>query len=164
MKVKSLSRIRLFATPWTAAYRAPPSITFSRQEYWSGLPLPSPSSPAPQLKSVSSSALSLLYGPTMYMRVCMLICFVSNSLQSYGLLLARLLWLWDSPGRNSELRCHPLLQGILPTKGSNPCLSCLLHWQAGSLLPAPPGSPHLYTGAKSNPGNRVLSQVEKDSF
>ena len=41
-KVKSLSRVRLFATPWTVAYQAPPSMGFSRQECWSGLPLPSP--------------------------------------------------------------------------------------------------------------------------
>ena len=41
-KVKSLSRIRLLATPWTAAFQAPPSMGFSRQEYWSGVPLPSP--------------------------------------------------------------------------------------------------------------------------
>ena len=41
MKVKSLSRVRLFTTPWTAAYQAPPSMGFSRQEYWSGVPLPS---------------------------------------------------------------------------------------------------------------------------
>ena len=42
VKVKSLSHIRLLATPWTAAYQAPPSMGFSRQEYWSGMPLPSP--------------------------------------------------------------------------------------------------------------------------
>ena len=42
VKVKSLSHVRLFATPWTVAYNAPPSIGFSRQEYWSGLPFPSP--------------------------------------------------------------------------------------------------------------------------
>ena len=41
VKGKSLSRIRLLATPWTAAYQAPPSMGFSRQEYWSGMPLPS---------------------------------------------------------------------------------------------------------------------------
>ena len=39
---KSLSRVRLFATPWTAAYQAPPSMRFSRQESWSGLPCPLP--------------------------------------------------------------------------------------------------------------------------
>ena len=42
VKVKSLSCVRLLATPWTAAYQAPPSMGFSRQEYWSGVPLPSP--------------------------------------------------------------------------------------------------------------------------
>ena len=42
VKVKSLSRVRLFATPWTIAYQASPSLGFSRQEYWSGLPFPSP--------------------------------------------------------------------------------------------------------------------------
>ena len=40
VKVKSLSRVQLLATPWTVAYQAPPSMGFSRQEYWSGLPLP----------------------------------------------------------------------------------------------------------------------------
>ena len=44
VKGKSLSRVRLFGTPWTAAYQAPPSMGFSRQEYWSGVPLPSLSS------------------------------------------------------------------------------------------------------------------------
>ena len=42
VKVKSLSRVRLLVTPWTAAYQAPLSIGFSRQEYWSGVPLLSP--------------------------------------------------------------------------------------------------------------------------
>ena len=43
VKVKALSRVPLLATPRTAAYQAPPSMGFSRQEYWSGMPLPSPS-------------------------------------------------------------------------------------------------------------------------
>ena len=42
MKVKSLGRVCLFETPWTAAYQAPPSMGFSRHKYWSGLPFPSP--------------------------------------------------------------------------------------------------------------------------
>ena len=41
MKVKSLSRAQLLVTPWTSAYQAPLSMGFSRQEYWSGVPLPS---------------------------------------------------------------------------------------------------------------------------
>ena len=42
VKVKSLSRVRLLAIPWTAAHQAPPSMGFSRQDYWSVMPLPSP--------------------------------------------------------------------------------------------------------------------------
>ena len=42
VKVKSLSRVRLFMTPWTIAYQSPPSMGFSRLEHWSGLPFPSP--------------------------------------------------------------------------------------------------------------------------
>ena len=51
---QSLSRVRLFVTPWTVARQAPLSMGFSRQEYWSGLPLPSPGDlPDPGLKPVS---------------------------------------------------------------------------------------------------------------
>ena len=52
--MKSLSRVRLFATPWTVAYQAPLSMEFSRQEYWSGLPFPSPGDlPDPGIESRS---------------------------------------------------------------------------------------------------------------
>ena len=49
--MKSLSHVRLFATPWTVTHQAPPSMGFSRQEYWSGLPFPSPGDlPDPGIK------------------------------------------------------------------------------------------------------------------
>ena len=49
--MKSLSRVQLFATPWTVAHQAPPSMEFSRQAYWSGLPFPSPGDlPDPGIK------------------------------------------------------------------------------------------------------------------
>ena len=64
VKVKSLSRVQFFATPWTVAHQAPLSMGFSRQEYWSGLPFPSagdlpnpgiePGSPALQADALSS--------------------------------------------------------------------------------------------------------------
>ena len=64
VKVTSLSRVRLFVTPWTVAYQAPPYMGFSRQEYWSGLPFPSlgdlpepglePGSPALQTDALPS--------------------------------------------------------------------------------------------------------------
>ena len=64
VKGKSLSRVRLFTTPWTVAYQAPPSMGFSRQEYWSGLPLPSPNVSWKALKTpklLSSSTLAYLF-------------------------------------------------------------------------------------------------------
>ena len=69
VKVKSLSRVRLLATPWTAANQAPPS----RQDYWSGVPSPSPpcsprdsqESSITKFKSINSSVLHFLYGPTL---------------------------------------------------------------------------------------------------
>ena len=53
VKVKLLSRVQLFATPWSAAYQAPPSMGFSRQEYWSGMPLPSPLLPYFEIKIIT---------------------------------------------------------------------------------------------------------------
>ena len=51
VKVKSFSRVTPFVTPWTGAHQAPPSMGFSRQEYWSGLPFPSPGDlPDPGIK------------------------------------------------------------------------------------------------------------------
>ena len=62
MKVKSFSRVRLFTTPWTAAYQAPPSMGFSRQEYWSGVPLSSP--------RLFSTVLQLLFPSIPFISVC----------------------------------------------------------------------------------------------
>ena len=57
---------------------------------------------------------------------------LSNSLQPHGLQPARLLHPWDSPGTNTGVGCHVLLQGIFLTQGSNSSLLSLLHWQAAS--------------------------------
>ena len=78
----SFSRVRLLATPWTAAHQAPLSMGFSRQEYWSGVPLPSP------------CACSV----------------VSNSVQPHRWQPTRLSRPWDSPGKNTRVGCHFLLQ------------------------------------------------------
>ena len=61
VKVKSLRRVQLFATPWTVAYQAPPSMGFSRQEQWSGLPFPSPGDPPDPGIEPGSPALQTLY-------------------------------------------------------------------------------------------------------
>ena len=61
------------------------------------------------------------------------IIVTSDSLWPHRLLPARLLCLWNFPGKNTGMGCHFLLQGIFPTQGSNPHLLHLLHWQADSL-------------------------------
>ena len=66
MKVKSLSRVRLFVTPWTVAYQALPSMEFSRQGYWSGVPFLSPGDlpdPAIEPRSPALQADALLSEP-----------------------------------------------------------------------------------------------------
>ena len=91
MKVKSLSRIRLFATPWTAAYQVPPPMGFSREEYWSGSPLPSPS----HLPAAAAATKSLQLCPT---------------LRPNGQQPTRLPRPSYSPGKNTGVGCHCLLQ------------------------------------------------------
>ena len=73
---------------------------------------------------------------------------LSDSVQPYGRQPAMFLSVyspgqeyWDSPGKNTGLGCHVLLQGIFPTQGLGPCLLHLLYWQAGSLPLVPPGKP-----------------------
>ena len=62
LEVKLLSRVRLFATPWTVAYQASQSMEFSRQEYWSGVPLTSPGDlPNPGIKPRSPALRQILY-------------------------------------------------------------------------------------------------------
>ena len=101
MKVKSESEVaqscRPSVTPWTAAYQAPPYTGFSRQEYWSGVPLPSPK------KYVA-----------IYVYVCVCTCsvasVVSDSVRPHRRPPTRLLCPWDSPGTNTGVGCHFLLQ------------------------------------------------------
>ena len=84
------SRVQLCATPQTAAHQAPPSLGFSRQEHWSGLPFPSPMHGSEKWKWSRS--------------------VVSDSWRSHGLQPTRLPRPWDSPGKNNWVGCHFLLQ------------------------------------------------------
>ena len=89
MKVKSLSRIRLFVTPWTVTYQAPPSMGFSRQGYWSGVPSPSlgdlpdpglePRSPALQADALLSELVGKPYIPYIVQYI-LVVYFMHNSL------------------------------------------------------------------------------------
>ena len=84
------SRVWLSATSETAAHQAPPSLGFSRQERWSGLPFPSPMHESEKSKWSRS--------------------VVSDSLWPHGLQPTRLLCTWDFPGKNTGVGCHCLLQ------------------------------------------------------
>ena len=83
------SQVRLCATPWTAAYQASPSIGFSSQEHWSGLPFPSPVHESEKWKWSHS--------------------VVSNPQRPSGLQPSRLLHPWDFPGKSTGVGCHFLL-------------------------------------------------------
>ena len=87
-----VSRVRLCATPWTAAHQAPLSLGFSRQEHWSGLPSPSPIHESEKWKWSRS--------------------VVSDSSQPHGLQPTRLLHPWDFPGKSTGVGCHCLLHHI----------------------------------------------------
>ena len=84
------SRVRLCATPETAAHQAPSSLGFSRQEHWSGLPFPSPMHESEKRKGSRS--------------------VVSDSWRPHGLQPSRLLHPWDLPGKSTGVGCHRLLQ------------------------------------------------------
>ena len=86
------SRVRLCATPETAAHHAPPSLGFSRQEHWSGLPFPSPMQESEKWKWSHSVVL--------------------DSQRLHGLQPTRLLCPWDFPGKSSGVGCHCLLQDL----------------------------------------------------
>ena len=103
VKVKSLSRVWLLATPWTAAHQAPPSMGFSRLEYWSGVPLPSPSGVCHKFH------MAALKGKVTVAQSCLTL---SDPMDSP----------WNSPGQNTGEGDLTLLQGILPTQGLNPGL------------------------------------------
>ena len=64
---------------------------------------------------------------------------MSDSFLPHGLYLARLLCQWDFSGKNTEVGCHFLLQGIFPTQGSDPCFLSLLHYRQILLPPSHQG-------------------------
>ena len=183
-----LSCVWLFATPWTIACQAPLSMGFSRQEYWSGLPVPSPGHPRTPCLSLPGAQdlfpesitwslwhLSLdLLGPPF--------CWLETHLnlspdpvwptwafqavaacQSVGCVrLFVTLWTvarqaplsMDSPGKNTGLGCHFLLQWIFLTQGWNSCIGrwVLYQWATGEpqafrtsllIVSGTPGSPSL---------------------
>ena len=87
--LSGFSRVRLCATPWTAAHQVPPSLGFSRQEHWSGLPFPSPMHESEKWKWSRS--------------------VIADPQRPQGLQPTRLLRPWDFPGKSTGVGCHCLL-------------------------------------------------------
>ena len=84
---------------------------------------------------------SLMSNVGMYSMLVLSRSFVSDSRDPME--CTRLLCPWGSPGKDTGVGCHFLLQGIFPTQGSSPCVWCLLHWQVDSLPLSHPGSPSM---------------------
>ena len=153
--MRLLSHVRLVVTPWTVVYQASPSTGFSRQEYWSGLPFPSPGDlPDPGIEpgSPALEADALTSEPpgkpqefdiwlSVYLCNKVVFCLVTKSyltLCDPWSMAPRLLFPWDFPDKNVGVGCHFLLQGIFPTQGLNPWL---LNWHVDSLALSHLGSP-----------------------
>ena len=102
------------------------------------------------IKSEALMSPLVLLCATKLMSLCATVALVvSNSVQPYGPQPTRLLCPWDSPGKNTGMDCHAILQGIFLTQRSNPHPLGLLHWQMGSLPLAPPGKPTLVSWLSS---------------
>ena len=106
-------------------------------------------------KPTSDFSLQSLQRITLYfsksLRYSALCSVKSNPLPFCELQSTRLLCSWDSPGKNTGVCCHALLQGIFLTQGSNLHLLCLLHWETGSLPLVPPGKPTLSVWVEIKP-------------
>ena len=134
--VSRFSCVRLLATPWTTAHQAPPSMGFSRQEYWSGVP--------------SANRCMKRYSKSLAIRE------KSNSLPPYGLHRP-----WNSPGQNTGVSKVFPSPGYLPNPGIEPKSPTL---QVDSLSVEPPGKPKntgvgslsllqwIFSTQESNPG------------
>ena len=167
-QVKSLSHVRLLATPWTIAYQSPPFIGFSRQGYWSGLPFPSHrmrQGAFKQQKIVSPRSrgqkseikvpvwsrenlfldhrLLTVSSPAKARGPCGIsnVCCVC-SVTSNSLKPHGLQTLsMECSRQECWSGCHFLLQGIFATQGLNPQLWFLLQWHADVFTNAPHGKP-----------------------
>ena len=142
MHAKLLQSCSTLCDPMTVAHQSPLSMRFSKQEYWSGLPCPPPRESSQPRDQTHVSNISCIDRRVLYHCCCQVASVVSDSVQPHRRQPTRLPYPWDSPGKNTGVGYHALLQGIFQTQGSNPWLLCLLHCLAGSLPPAPPGKPY----------------------
>ena len=112
LKVKSLSRVWLWATSWTGAYQAPPSMGFSSQEYWSGVPLPSPAICIHIFNSFFFNTKHWVEFPVLYSRFSLVIYFILSFIYIY----------MGFPGGSDgkESACNAGDLGLIPRLGRSP--------------------------------------------
>ena len=126
-----LSRVQPFGSPWTLTHQAPSSMGFSRQEYWSGLPFPSPGDlPNPGIKLRSPALQADASTSEPLGKPCYYCCYwvtsvVSDSVRPHRQQPTRLPRPWDSPGKNTGVGCHFLLQRMKVKSESELVQSCL---------------------------------------
>ena len=128
--VQLLSHGQLFMFPWTAAHHASLSFTVSQN-------------------LLKLKPLIQWCHPTISSSITAQNVQVMSDFANPWTVASSRLCPWGCPSKNTGVGCHFLFQGIFLTRGLNPHLLCLLHWQAGSLLLAPPGKP-LYCGECRN--------------
>ena len=122
-----------FATPWAVTHQTPLFLGFLRQEYWSGLPFPSPGDlPDPGIKPTSphwQADLLLLshQGSSGYVDVCLVTQFCLTLGNPKDCSLPGSSANGYSPGKNNGVGCHAFLQGIFPTQELNPGLPHCQH-------------------------------------
>ena len=143
----------LFTMLWNIAHQSPLPVGFAKQEYWSGLNALLRGSSRFRDRTPSSGVSCIrrwflyhqchLGSPKESHSVCVGCSAMSNSCQSHGLQPTRLLCPWNSPGKNTGVGRHALLQGTFPTQGSHPCLLHLLHCRQILLLFEPLEKPTL---------------------
>ena len=162
VKVKSLSRVRLFVTPWTVARQAPQSMGFSRQEYWSGLPFPSPGdlpnsgieprSSALQADALLSEMVAITKKNNWY-------CLVIRRRQWHPTpaLLAR-----KSHGRRSLVGCSPWVARVGHDWATSLSLFTFMHWRR-KWQPTPVFLPGESQGRGSLVGCHLWGHTESDT-
>ena len=119
MFVQLLSRVQLFTIPWTAVHHASLSFTISQN-------------------FLKLKPLSRWCHPTISSSITTWNAQVMSDFATSWTVASSLLCRWGWPSQNTGVGCHFLFQGIFLTQGLNPHFLCLLHWQAGSVLLAPP--------------------------
>ena len=124
MHAKLLQSCSTLCDPMTVAHQSPLSMRFSKQEYWSGLPCPPPRESSQPRDQTHVSNISCIDRRVLYHCCCQVASVVSDSVQPHRRQPTRLPYPWDSPGKNTGVGCHFLLQCMKVKSESEVAQSC----------------------------------------